>query len=272
MRQKIFKSVSEGIVVLLSLIVLVPLYMLIINSFKDKAGAAEMNMKLPAKWNILENYSQLVREANILTALRNSLMITVVAVTLIVVFSAMAGFIIQRKKNKSIGIINNIILFGLFFPGSIVPTYFITKYLHLGSYAGVICVYIATVFPVSVFLYTGFYKSISVEIDESAIIDGCGIYRLFFNIIFPLVKPVTITVIVTAFMTVWNDFSTAIYFLNNSEKYTLVLTTFFFFGQKAADWQLVFADIVVISIPVVLMYLMMQKHIVSGLTAGSVKG
>ncbi len=122
------------------------------------------------------------------------------------------------------------------------------------------------------FPYTGFYKSIPRDIDESALLDGCSILRLLFSIVFPLVKPVTVTVIIISFMSVWNDFSIAIYFLNSPKKYTMVLTAYNYFGVHSADWNLVFGDIVLVSLPVVILYFALQKYIVAGMTAGAVKG
>ena len=267
------KSINEIIGTVLTLFILIPFYLLLINSFKDKAGAAVMDLKLPEKWNIIANYSLLIKEGGIPRAFMNSVLISCISVTGIVILSAMTAFIIQRRKSGMCQFINSTVLAGMFLPTSMVPTYFIVKNLHLNAgYLGISLVYIAASFPVAVFLFTGFYKSIPIEIDESASLDGCGITRLFFNIIFPLIKPVTVTVLIISFMGVWNDFGISIYFLNSPKKYTMVLTTFNYFGTHAADWNLVFADIVVISLPVMVLYFALQKYIVSGMTAGAVKG
>lgn len=154
-----------------------------------------------------------------------------------------------------------------------VPTYILAKNLHLtDGLAGIIMVSIAINFPYGVFLYTGFYKSIPREIDESAVIDGCSPYGLFFRVIFPLLLPVTITSIIIQFLAIWNDFTTAIYFLNTPSKYSLVMTTYFFFGAHAADWNLVFANLVIISLPVLILYIVLQRFVISGMTNGAVKG
>lgn len=270
--KNIKKSISEIIGIALTSVILVPFYMLIINSFKDKAGAADMSLKLPEKWDIITNYSSLIKEGGIPIAFINSICISAISVICIVVFSAMTAFIIQRRKSKISKVVNVLVLAGMFLPISMVPTYFIVKNLQLNiGYIGISLVYIAACFPVAVFLFTGFYKSIPVDIDESAVLDGCGIFRLFFSIVFPLVKPVTVTVIIISFMSVWNDFGISIYFLNSPKKYTMVLTTFNYFGTHAANWNLVFADIVLISLPVVILYFTLQKFIVEGMTAGAVK-
>lgn len=123
-----------------------------------------------------------------------------------------------------------------------------------------------------VFLYMGYYKSIPREIDESAMLDGCGCIRMFAAVIFPLLKPITVTLFIITFMAIWNDFGTTIYFLNSSSNFTLTLTVYNFFGVHSADWNLVFANVIAVSAPVVLVYFLAQKQIISGMTAGEVKG
>ena len=126
--------------------------------------------------------------------------------------------------------------------------------------------------PMGVFLYMGYYKSIPREIDESAMLDGCGCIRMFAAVIFPLLKPITVTLFIITFMAIWNDFGTTIYFLNSSSNFTLTLTVYNFFGVHSADWNLVFANVIAVSAPVVLVYFLAQKQIISGMTAGAVKG
>jgi raffinose/stachyose/melibiose transport system permease protein len=137
---------------------------------------------------------------------------------------------------------------------------------------GAILVYAASTFPFTFFLYTGFIKGISGEIDEAAIVDGASPLKMFFGIIFPLLKPVTVTALMNCVMTIWNDFGISLYLLNNSKRTTAVLTTYLFLGQKASDWHLLFADVVIVALPVVVIYLAVQRHIVAGLSDGAVKG
>lgn len=270
--KKLKKYLSEIIAILLTPIILFPVYMLIVNSMKDKAGAASMSLKLPEKFFALENYSYLLKEGGVGQAFINSVLITGVSVSGIVIFSAMAAFIINRCKIKLVSIMNGFILAGMFLPISMIPTYFMVKNLSLNSsFIGICLVYIASFFPMAVFLYTGFLKSIPSEIDEAAFLDGSGTFRLFFKIILPLLKPVTATVLIMNFMSVWNEFGIAIYFLNTPKKYTMVMTMFNYFGTHSADWNLIFSSIVLMSLPVVIMYFSLQKYIVSGMTAGAVK-
>lgn len=273
MKRKFFNSFMEIIACMLSLVIIVPLYMLVINSFKNSEQAGLTGIDLPKEWDIIANYATLIKAGNVLTGLKTSLIVTIVSVFLIVVMTSMAAFVLQRKKTKMSEFLYLFILVGMFLPGSMVISYFVLKFLHLtGSYAAAILVYINGTIPLSMFLYTGSFKSVPRELDESAIVDGCGIYRLFFIIIFPLIKPVTVTVIIINFMSFWNDFQTALWFLNSPKNFTLVMTLYYFYGAHQADWNLVFADIVVISLPVVIIYLALQKYVVAGMTAGALKG
>jgi raffinose/stachyose/melibiose transport system permease protein len=161
---------------------------------------------------------------------------------------------------------------GIVLPGAIIPTFFLLQRLNLiNTYTGVIVVLLSMTMPVSVFLYTGFMKSVPKELDEAGIIDGCGKLRLFFVIILPLLRPATITVMIFNFMGVWNDVTTQLYF-SNADKWTMPMMVYRFQGMYSSQWNLIFADLILTSIPVVLVYIIGQKYMVSGLTTGAVKG
>lgn len=267
------KWLFEAICVLLSLLVLIPFYIVVINSFKGLEEASLMGFDLPSKWEAVSNYLKVFKEAHILRAFKNSMIISTFAVFFIVVFASMAGFIVQRRKDKWIQILFNVLLVGMIIPANLVNTYFLCKSLHLTSgLLGIIIVLATLNLPVSTFIYVGFYNSIPRELDEAAIVDGCNSYRLFFNIIFPLLKPATATVIIINFIAVWNDFTASLFFLNSPKKVSMVLTQYLFMGAKASDWNLVFADVVLCSLPMLIIYIILQKYIISGMVAGSVKG
>ncbi|MFA9465547.1 MAG: carbohydrate ABC transporter permease [Velocimicrobium sp.] len=257
---------------LLTLIILIPVFMVIINSFKDRNEAAQMNIKLPTTWHIVENYKQMIVEGGVWKGLFNSLFITVICVLLLIILSSSMAFVLQRKKCLLSSVLNMTVIFGLVLPMQIIPTYFVCNFFHLGHVLAAILVLIVANMSFTVFLYTGFIKSIPVEIDESAWLDGANHMQLFFKIIFPLLQPVTITAIIINFMAVWNDFGISVYFLNSAQNYTLPLTVYNFFGNHSSDWQLVFANVVFATLPVAILYLVLQKHIIAGMTAGAVKG
>jgi raffinose/stachyose/melibiose transport system permease protein len=273
-RKKLFHNMGWDILgCFLSLVVLVPLYFAIVNSFKVEAEANLLHISLPKKWAILENYREVIERGNIFVAFKSSMIVTFATVVLAIVFASMAAFVMERKKTKASGLLDFFILMGIIVPPSIVPTFFLLKLLNLhGTYQGVILIYIALYTPVSIILYKGYFKTVPREIDEAAIIDGCNFTQLYWRVVFPLLKPVSSTVFIIIFMSVWNDFTIALYFLNTPNRFTLPLTVYFFFGQYFNSWNLVFADVILVALPVVAVYFFAQKSIIAGMTAGAIKG
>lgn len=257
---------------ILSFLIIIPIYMVVINSFKEKASAAKMSLSLPKGFRAFENYKTMIERGDIVTGFANSCIVTVVSVILIIMIGAMTAYILQRRKNKWTGFMHTIVLLGLVFPVQIIPSYFLCSAFLIPKYISAILLLTVTNLPFAVITYMGFLKGISRQIDEAAMIDGATTLRLFFGILFPLLQPATVTNIIVAFMAVWNDFGVTIYFLNNNRNATLPLSIYTFFGNFNSDWQLVFANVVVTSLPVVIIYLLLQKYIISGMTAGSVKG
>ncbi|MGE5607292.1 MAG: carbohydrate ABC transporter permease [Bacteroidota bacterium] len=272
-RKSIQQLLIEGFGILLSGVVLIPLYFIVINSFKTKNEAADMLLTFPKKLQIVENYQRVFVEGKILSAFINSLTITLIAVAFIILFSAMIGFILQRRKGKFTNLVNFLLIAGLIVPPAIVPIFWVLQQIHLqSSFTGVILIYITFGLSFSAMLYKSFFTTVPQEIDEAAIIDGCNITALFFRVIFPIVKPVTFTVFIVQFLSVWNNFDIALYFLSSPTKFTMPLTVYFFFGQYNSYWNLVFADVVLIALPVVIVYFIAQKHVISGMTSGAIKG
>lgn len=266
-------KILSGIGILLSFIVIIPLYYVVINSFKSEAAASEANLLLPDKWYIIENYSKVFNESRLLSAFINSTIVTVSAIIIVILLCSISAFVIQRRADKLSRILQNVMLGGIIIPMSIITTYIIMYKLKMtGTYWGVILLYVAMAYPFSTYIMTGFFNTIPRTIDESAIIDGCGGLKMFYLIIFPLMKPVVATVVILNFIGIWGDFNTAIYFFNNSKRYTLALTVYFFKGMYSSQWNYVFANLVMISLPVVILYFFLQKYIISGLTSGAVKG
>lgn len=271
-RKKINSIGFEVFMLCISLIVLAPILMMVLGSFKTTTEAVFFNIKLPTTWKF-DNYIIVFKEGKILQSFFNSVIITFFSVSVCIMVSAMASFILARRKGEKIRLISNVFMLGMIAPMSMIPTIRVLQVLHLtGSYLGVIMIYIAINIPWSILIFTQFIRGIPMELDESAIIDGCGPYKTFFKVILPLLKPVTVTTIVIVVMSVWNDFMIPLYFFGNSKKWTMPLTVYNFFGRYSREWNLVFADLILTALPVAILYLFCQKYIVSGLTAGSVKG
>ena len=255
-----------------SLIVIYPLAMVVITSFKTMGEAEDLNISLPKKF-LFENYKTVFIDGKIFRSFINSSIITVCSIILIVMLSSILAFIITRNNTKLNKVIYNAIVLGIIAPFAALPTIQFLKTIHIyGSYISIILVYTALFIPFSTMLFSGFIRTIPKEMDEAGVIDGCIGATLFYRIIFPLLIPVTVTVAVLNFMWVWNDFQYPIYLLNSSDKWTLPLSVYNFFGKYNGSWNLVCADMVMVSAPVVVIYLFAQKYIIAGMTAGAVKG
>ena len=277
-KKKIKQVVFEIMGVLISFLVLIPFLMVFLNSMKSKRQANMLQLSLTGiSWEqFLENYGTVIREARLVSSFLNSAVVTFLGAALVLSCASMAAFVVVRRKTRAMKAVNNFIVMGLTLPLAMVPVYFMLSKVHMttgtGAVAGAILIYAASIFPFIFFIYTGFIKGISSEIDEAAIIDGASPLLMYFGIIFPLLKPVTITALMHCVMSIWNDFGISLYLLNSAKRTTAVLTTYLFMGQKASDWQLLFADVVLVSMPIVILYLFMQKYIVAGLADGAVKG
>lgn len=277
MRKNISKNISKNIFEFLSLlmilIVIIPLYLIVVNSCKNQAEAADMSLRLPSKWNIISNFKDVFLQSNIPKAFFNSLILTVFSVFILIILTSISAFIMQRREDKFSDFLKKLMLTGISIPFSVVTTFIFMHYLKLtGTYVGMILLYIASYYPFTTYLYVGYFNELPRDIDESAVLDGCGGLSLFYRVIFPLLKPITATAIVINFMYVWNDFSLVVYFFNSADKFTLTLTVYNFFGMYSNSWNLVFTDLIIVSLPVILIYSFLQRFIISGLTAGAVKG
>lgn len=261
-------------VLLTSVIFLIPFYFLVNSSFKSVKEAYRMELNLPSSFHIIENFKEVLQVQNgiVIRAFLNSLIITIFSVLGLVIVCSMAGFVIQRRKNRLSGLWNFMILLGLIVPPAIVPTIWVLNALNIfGSLPSMILLEIAFFFPFSTLMYKGFMTTIPKEIDEAAILDGCGGLRLFFQIIFPLLKPVNITIIVLTAVFVYGDFMNPLYFLPGPRNATVQLTLFYFMGQYASEWNLLFADVVLVTIPPLILFLFLNRQIIAGMIAGSLK-
>lgn len=264
-------SVEIGLWIL-SLLVLIPFLLVLINSLKSRGEANLMNLKLPAifQWG---NYPDVIREGRLLRSFLNSLLISTLSVSISVASSSLAAFVLARRNTRVNKAIYYYFLLGLVAHLNMITVIRSLQVVQLmNTYAGIILLYGALLLPFSIFLYYGFVATIPRSMDESALIDGCRPITAFARIIFPLLKPVTITVILINFMNSWNEFMLPLYVLNNSRKWTMTLAVYNFYGRRVSEWNLVYADVVVTIMPVVILYIIGQKYLVSGMTAGAVKG
>lgn len=258
---------------IISLICMIPLLLLVVNSLKDKNAASYMNLSLPA-WPIpWENFATVIQKGKLLNSFLNSLTYSLGSVVICSVLAVMAAYVLSRNATRLNKFIYMYLVLGITLPVNYVALMKVMIFLHLNNTKpGIVLLYAAMQLPFSVFLIHGFVARIPVELDEAAVMDGCNSVKLFFRIVLPLLKPVMATVFVLTFLNTWNEFISPLYFLSSSTKWPMTLSVYNFFGMYFKDWNLVCADILLTSLPVILVYLLGQKYIVSGMTAGAVKG
>jgi raffinose/stachyose/melibiose transport system permease protein len=253
----------------------IPFGFIALTAVKDRAESAQLDFSWPSSWHVWDNVKEVVttRDNLLVTAMRNSFVVTVVSVALLVVFCAMAGFVLERRRDRMSKLVNAAVLAGLIIPPAVVPTIYVLQELHLfNSLWGLVLVEVAYLAPFSIILFRAFVATIPRQLDEAAMIDGCTGLSLFFRVVFPLLRPVTITVIVTASVAIYNDFVNPLYFLPGSDNATVQLTLFNFQSQFNTQWNLLFMDVLLITIPALIMFIMFNRKIVAGLTTGAVKG
>jgi raffinose/stachyose/melibiose transport system permease protein len=266
---------SPLFIVLFAVVFLVPFAFILLTAAKSQAQAAEFDFSLPVHWQLFQNLWDAIRNRNylLIAAFINSTIVTVVSVAIMVVLAAMVAYVLQRRPSRWTKVADVLILSGLIIPPAVVPTVYVLQKLALfKTIQGLILVEVAYGMAFCILLFRAFIATIPREIDEAAIIDGAGPLRLFFRVIFPMLKSVTITVIVVQSVFVFNDFTNPLYFLPGDENATVQLTLFNYQSQFNTQYHLLFADILLITIPPLIMFMFFNRKIVAGLTAGAVKG
>ncbi|MFC7442072.1 carbohydrate ABC transporter permease [Laceyella putida] len=258
--------------VFISVFHIVPLYLLASTSFKKDSD-------LSSKWVFpdylyLDNFKNAWENANLGTAFVNNFLITVIALSLVLVIGALASYPLARFQTKLNKFMYVLFISALIVPPLtiLVPLYqFIVELGGLNSYWAIIALHVTFNLPITIFLYTGFINTIPRELDEAAMIDGASRIGLFFRIILPLLQPVTVTVIILTGVTIWNDYQFSVFFLQNSEMATITvaLSTFFSMFNNNIGW--VAAGSLLGMLPVTILYLFLQKYFIEGMSAGAVK-
>lgn len=271
-RQRIYKIILTAVLWICSMVVIFPLLLVMVNAFKSAAESDIMRLSLP-EIPKLENFYVVLTEGQVFRSFLNSMLVTVCAVVLSAVLGSMASFAFARNTSRLNKIVKNYLLLGLIIPMQVISLIEVLRWFRLyNNYLGLILVYVAVFLPMTVLLSYNGVRAIPKEMDEAAMVDGCGPLRLFFGIIIHLMKPIVTTVCVTQFMFIWNDFQYPLYLISDSNKWTLVLGVYGFIGKYSSQWNLVSAHILISSLPVVLIFLFGQRYIVDGMVAGAVKG
>jgi raffinose/stachyose/melibiose transport system permease protein len=267
--------VGTLVLVVVAVFFVVPFLFMLLMATKDRSQASRFGFDLPDEFLLWENIQAVfdTRNGLIVTAFQNSIVLTVLSVTGIVLVGTMAAFVLQRRRDRVGGLIAGMLLLGLILPPALVPTIYVLQWIGLfKTLFGLVVVEVALILPFAVLIFRTFMTAIPRELDEAAIIDGATPWKLFSRIHFPLLRPAVITVIVVASVTVYNDFVNPLYFLPGDDNVTVQLTLFNFQSQFSTRWNLLFADVLLITIPPMIMFIFFQRQIVSGMTAGAVKG
>ncbi|MDB5082848.1 MAG: transporter permease [Chloroflexi bacterium] len=257
---------------LLSVVAFIPVYIVIVNSLKTKAEASVMGIGLPTTLHF-ENFATVIEKGKLGQSFFNSMLYSVGSTAIGTILAAMAAFVLSRNRTRLNRFLYFFIIMGIALPTNYVTLTQVMQITQLiNTQLGIIILHASGQIPFGIFLIYGFVQTVPRELDEAAIVDGCGPWRLFFVVIMPLLMPVMITLSVLSFLGAWSDFIAPLYFLNNSDYWPMTLAVYNFFGQFQSDWSLVSADILLTILPVLIVYLLAQRFILSGLTSGAVKG
>ncbi|OBZ17743.1 carbohydrate ABC transporter permease [Bacillus sp. FJAT-26390] len=272
-------AIFSVLIVIISLMFLSPIYIMIVNSFKTRAELYENVLSLPSTFSF-EYYATAIKKMNFLTALGNSLYVTIATVIFVIVLASMTAWMLVRRDN-----VMSKIIFFLFIATMLIPFQtlmmplmqvmdWIRTYLHvpvLNTHGGLIFMNIGFHAGIAVFLYHGFIKSIPIALEEAAVLDGCSTFGVFWRIVFPLLKSISVTVAILDVIASWNDYLLPSLVLSEKGLRTIQLSTFYFFGEFTIVWNQAMAGLTVTIIPVLIFYAIAQKYIIKGIAAGAVK-
>ncbi|MFF2016621.1 carbohydrate ABC transporter permease [Paenibacillus sp. NPDC058177] len=267
------------LIVIIALLFLSPMYIMFVNSFKTRAELYENVLSLPGDFSF-QYYTAAIKKMNFLVVLGNSLYVTIATVIFVIVLSSMTAWMLVRRDN-----VMSKFIFFLFVATMLIPFQtlmmplmqvmdWLRTYLHLpmlNTHGGLIFMNIGFHAGIAVFLYHGFIKSIPVALEEAAVLDGCSTFGVFWRIVFPLLKSITVTVAILDVIASWNDYLLPSLVLSEKGLRTIQLSTFYFFGEFTIVWNQAMAGLTLTIIPIVIFYAIAQKYIIKGIAAGAVK-
>ena len=279
--KKIGKILINILVILGCCIYLFPVYLIIVNAFKSRAELYENILAFP-KQITWEYFAGALEKMDFVRAFGNSIIVTAISVIIIVILSAMTAWMFVRSNGKLSNFLLNLLIVTMLIPFQTIMMPLMQE-MHLfgeifgvpfqDSLGGLIFMYIGAGAGMGVFLFHGFIKaSVPVSLEEAAIIDGCSIWRVFWQIVFPILKPITVTVAILDVIWIWNDYHLPSLTLTSNANKTIPLAMSLFFGQYNIEWNMAMAALTFTIVPVIIFYLLCQKHIIKGVAAGAVKG
>ncbi len=265
--QKIFLLIA-------AVIMMAPFYISFVYSVKTREQITFTGLRLPREFH-WENYIRAIEASNYIQVLRNSIITTVPTVILLIVICPMASYVLARNGGRIYNIIYSMFLTALLIPyqSIMLPQYMNLKTAGLlNTYQGAVLVRSAFNISFNILLFTSFIKSVPLELEEAARIDGAGMIRTFIEIVFPLLKSVLCTAVIINALFSWNDFTITLNILMKEEMKTIPLMLYRFFGEYNVELNLAFASFTLSMIPILILYFSLQKYIVEGVMSGAVKG
>lgn len=269
---------GELVLLVLTVVILIPIYYFVIGAFKERMDIVKFPLEV--NWEMVkkvgfDNFTYAFKKMKMLDALKNTGMITLSSLTIVVVFGSLAGFVIARVNRKLFSSFYTVLIALMVVPfiGCLIPL--VIQATQLGTYntlLGCILIQAAWNLPFAVFLYTGFMRGLPKELEEAAYIDGCSMLGVYFRIFLPLLAPVTATCCIRAGVSTWNDFLVSNSLLNGAQTPTLMVGINMFFGARKTEYGYAFAGIILASLPIIILFLFLQKYFIKGLAAGAVKG
>lgn len=254
---------------------LVPFLFILLIAAKPEAEANLLQFSWPHQFVLLDNLRQAIqaRDYLLVIAFINSFILTVASVAGLVIFGAMVAYVWQRRVSRLNPLISILVLAGLIVPPAVVPTIWVLQRLGLfKTMPGLILIEIAYGLPFCILLFRAFIATVPRELDEAAIVDGAGPVQIFFRVIFPVLRSVIMTVIILQSVIVYNDFQNPLYFLPGTQNATIQVTLLNYQSQFTSQYNLLFATILLVTIPPLILFIFFNRKIVEGMAAGSVKG
>lgn len=273
MKSKKIISAGIGIAgVVAALAWLYPFYLVLVNSFKTKKEIFVNTLGIPQD-PVIDNYLEAFVELDFVRSIMNSVIITVVSVFVLVVCTSMAAYALSRNNSKVSSFIYFLFAVAMLIPFQAIMIPLMTSFGNVGmlNRVGLVIMYLGLGSSMAIFLYFGALRSIPKSLDEAATIDGCNKFQIYWHIILPMLKPTTVTVIVLNSIWFWNDYLLPSLVINKDGMYTIPLKMFYFFGEFSKQWHLALAALLIAILPVIILYMFLQKYIIKGVSDGAVK-
>lgn len=259
----------------LGVIFIIPFIYILLMASKSSREAALMRFSLPETNLFISNLKKVIAfgDFRMFRALLNSTVLTVASVILIVVFGALFAFVAQRKNDRTASFLMSLLIIGLMIPPAVVPTIFLLQKLKIyKTMVGMVLIDVALFMPFATMIFRTAMATIPRDLDEASFIDGATPFEIFFAVILPLLQAAIVTVVVTSSVNIFNDFVGPLYFLPGAKNITAPLTLYSFTSQFRTEWNLLFSNVVVVSIIPLIIFIFFQNHLVSGMMGGAVKG